>query len=123
MSGGEVELKPCPFCGGDAKVVVEEIFGLEGGSQLFGHIECVSCGAEAGHAVDDEIANIHVVWNKRTKRENKFREGALVRYKGMLYRVVRVPDNYGVGGYDLKYRDSSWTIHYNISESLLNIGE
>jgi len=55
------QLKPCPFCGGEA--AMSEVVLLGTGS--YNHaIECLHCGAMAADeaAIDDAVCN----WNKRT---------------------------------------------------------
>ena len=51
--GGIGELKPCPFCGGEAEL-----------SAPSGYVECVECGIQGpwGHNAEEAIA----AWNTRT---------------------------------------------------------
>ena len=55
----KTELLPGPFCGGEANVFVRD---WDDGTESF-HIECQSCGAEAGHDVVEQKAI--EAWNTR----------------------------------------------------------
>ena len=46
----EIELKPCPFCGGEAKMRIETAFGRSSVT-----IECENCGARCGY-VNESVA-------------------------------------------------------------------
>lgn len=50
------QLKPCPFCGGDAQI--------EGAGKANAHIKCLLCGAETEcyNGIDRAIT----AWNRRT---------------------------------------------------------
>lgn len=54
------ELKPCPFCGGNASVNEGEFEG----SKVFS-VSCEKCGATTGGA--DNVQIVIDVWNKRTE--------------------------------------------------------
>ena len=72
MLNRNFELKPCPFCGGDAQFI-EEYRGM-GGSELCFYVECKICKARTrstGGVWDDEkmrqAPNKAVErWNRRT---------------------------------------------------------
>ena len=53
------ELKPCPFCGGEADIVV---YGATGEHT----IECLTCGAEG--ATEYDKAEAIEAWNTRAER-------------------------------------------------------
>jgi Lar family restriction alleviation protein len=52
------ELKPCPFCGGDAEICGDEYFW----------VTCTSCGVETNGSHDEEEAVER--WNRRVCDEN-----------------------------------------------------
>lgn len=53
----EEELKPCPFCGGEAKII-------DGGeSTSFPYVYCTSCGTRSGYRLSEE--DTIMAWNKR----------------------------------------------------------
>ena len=45
------ELKPCPFCGGEAKVQ-KDVHSIDGGLRLFYYVRCCLCGAIAGFKLE-----------------------------------------------------------------------
>lgn len=56
------DLRSCPFCGGYATIVVDNM-GVK--------IECIGCGIQTAHEIDNEkkrgaIYNVIDKWNKRT---------------------------------------------------------
>ena len=62
------ELKPCPFCGGEAVLVEKTSYG----GNIFVRVECKLCGAMAGN---ESISLYHSAaeraierWNRRIKR-------------------------------------------------------
>lgn len=61
------ELKPCPFCGGEAKLRKDEY-------RLGCHVECTVCGTRAKHILKDleycAIDRAVEVWNKRADEVN-----------------------------------------------------
>lgn len=63
-----VELKPCPFCGGEAKLVDFR----DGANIIWRVVECQTCGAKGpgipkGIAIDDAI---RMQWNRRADHED-----------------------------------------------------
>ena len=60
------ELKPCPFCGGEAKVRT-----WKDSCELFAVVKCTGCGAESNLADDgtktkeENIADAIAAWNHR----------------------------------------------------------
>ena len=59
------ELKPCPFCGGNAH---QEIF--DDGFFVFIHIECVSCGAKIVRHYETGSEGA-TAWNRRANDEQR----------------------------------------------------
>lgn len=63
-----IELKPCPFCSGNAKMRIDTAFGR---SEVT--VECENCGARCGYvkesvaycATEKAAAN----WNRRSNNE------------------------------------------------------
>jgi len=68
------ELKPCPFCGGEAKLIRKEIKGTE---HCF--IQCMECGGASGmftvkaglispraKVSDSYFSQVREAWNRRT---------------------------------------------------------
>lgn len=58
-------LKPCPFCGGQA--VVQEMHYSMLQSENF--VKCINCGAESSRYYDD-IHSAIKAWNRRSNNEN-----------------------------------------------------
>ena len=54
----EIELKPCPFCGGDAEMQQGKYQGL----RTF-YVSCLGCGARTDLEYDEEFAAD--LWNER----------------------------------------------------------
>lgn len=54
-----VELKPCPFCGGKAKIFQDDRF-------CFFKVRCVKCYAESSYIEDKNLAV--KAWNRRTNQ-------------------------------------------------------
>lgn len=54
------ELKPCPFCGGEAACGISKIDSI-----CFDHVECLKCGVIGSLATKREWAII--AWNNRVK--------------------------------------------------------
>ena len=71
------KLKPCPFCGGDAKVRT-----WTDACELFAVVKCTQCGAESNMADDgtktkgENIADAVASWNKRAGRNETIEECA-----------------------------------------------
>lgn len=61
---GDMELKPCPFCGGDAK----EFTGEDAAPHRW-TVECDSCGAHVG---SDTRYKARAKWNRRTRRTCRY---------------------------------------------------
>ena len=62
-----IELKPCPFCGGEAELVK---YGLTGKFEV---VQCSDCGART-RVFDPDIKRGESVidaWNRRAKDGNK----------------------------------------------------
>lgn len=58
----EINIKPCPFCGGEAKLVD---YGISGKYKV---VQCLECGART-RLFDPEIfrgGNAVEAWNRRT---------------------------------------------------------
>jgi len=73
------KLKPCPFCGGDARVRT-----WTDACELFAVVKCTQCGAESNMADDgtktkgENIADAVASWNKRAGRNETIEECAKV---------------------------------------------
>ena len=67
------ELKPCPFCGGEAKIKCGEIVNRYNTAVYrHYHVECMSCGVDTRNFdTDDEAIE---AWNRRTDRTAKVQE-------------------------------------------------
>lgn len=64
MSDG---LKPCPFCGGEAKM--HAAFAHGAASRVGAYVECVSCGAwSKTHWGDGAQEKTAEAWNRRAER-------------------------------------------------------
>ena len=72
-----IELKRCPFCGGEARV-------LHGGLKFMASVECVKCGAtvKAVSEVLDPVAVAVQKWNMRS--QNKALEGIMGYVRSIL---------------------------------------
>lgn len=55
------ELKPCPFCGGEAQILVQTMF-----DDVFFGAKCNNCGAEA--AAKNTEAEAIAAWNTRAEQ-------------------------------------------------------
>ena len=64
----EIELKPCPFCGGEARLVTYTTSGVP--HRCAAYCECEKCGAEAASRVDTSgdgefLFKAIDIWNRR----------------------------------------------------------
>lgn len=66
------ELLPCPFCGGEARHVLDNIYSNDHRRVHATWVECAKCGAEGTHVVDrhnnDHRAEAITAWNTRAPR-------------------------------------------------------
>ncbi len=60
------ELKPCPFCGGEAKLYVRSIHGLLFGDYYW--VKCEDCNAETASDFEKSVAI--EAWNRRANDDN-----------------------------------------------------
>ncbi len=60
------KLKPCPFCGGNAKLNSENNSSLGAWEQTIYTISCKKCPCWIGNQIKDKEEAIEA-WNKRTK--------------------------------------------------------
>lgn len=58
-----IDLKPCPFCGGKAKIVTHFFYNL---MPTYG-VECICCGAKSSQFNDTEERAAEK-WNLRTRK-------------------------------------------------------
>lgn len=58
------ELKPCPFCGGEARLLPHIFYGLK---NTYG-VECSKCGVMTMQFYDTE-RDAEKAWNRRVKDE------------------------------------------------------
>lgn len=68
-----IELKPCPFCGGEAKLCTGVTSGLSS-QQPIALVKCVSCGCGTPSLIDSgkngkNICEVVDMWNKRADGE------------------------------------------------------
>ena len=55
------KLKPCPFCGGEARLIsLHNCFGLSGVRWI---VECIKCGCKTSKEISDHDAKEK--WNRR----------------------------------------------------------
>ena len=89
------ELKPCPFCGSEAKMHAAFAHGIA--SRVGAYVECASCGAwSATHWGDDAQEKTAEAWNRRAERTCRWElvEGTLFATEcGEAFHRV-VPDDY-----------------------------
>ena len=61
------ELKPCPFCGGKARIIADDPFdGYQGNCTVY-LARCVVCGAEISGGKHEKAIE---AWNRRTDDGN-----------------------------------------------------
>ena len=60
----KIELKPCPFCGGEAKCK-EVLEGINGDFSCYKIIRCKECGVEVTSGYCYEKDDIEEKWNRR----------------------------------------------------------
>ena len=66
----QIELKPCPFCGGKAKFHEERgTFDVDGGKLLTVHYEvyCSRCFAQTSSIAGGDKNMVIELWNRRAK--------------------------------------------------------
>ena len=70
----EIKLKPCPFCGRTAPLVLilEHIPGYGEGHQVVCSVVYDGCGASSGFEANEEDAI--EAWNQRRERKYRLRE-------------------------------------------------
>lgn len=73
------ELKPCPFCGGDAYTVYHTTDHTDYQEYLWWTVECHDCAAHTGLYAKKEFAI--QAWNSRTKRTCEFEPFANEKHK------------------------------------------
>ena len=61
MEGKKIELKPCPFCGGEADIFTSVEVGYLGSNKFT--VRCGNCFCGTGHYEDTERAK--EAWNRR----------------------------------------------------------
>lgn len=69
------KLKPCPFCGGEAKLARHENPNYRRdtyGRHYVYSIDCMECAASAGNRYNEDV--IVAAWNKRAKHAGEARE-------------------------------------------------
>ena len=79
-------LKPCPFCGGEAK----EFTGEDAAPHRW-TVECDSCGAHVG---SDTRHKAHAKWNRRAER------------------TAAVEVSHGSHGPEPRFQGDAWTMHH-----------
>jgi Lar family restriction alleviation protein len=60
----DVELKPCPFCGGTVKM---EYIGFAG-SMPIAFVQCPKCGACVSFKGKERVATAVKIWNRRDSK-------------------------------------------------------
>ena len=61
----DTKLKPCPFCGGEAKYLAHTFYKM---SSTYG-VRCDECGSESRQFFENEEEAAEA-WNRRVKDEN-----------------------------------------------------
>ena len=80
------ELKPCPFCGGDAMTCFDDE------RMIFRHsVECIVCGGRSGWYSTKEVAA--TAWNARAAVTDE--QFSLAVHDGEAWQVVRTCRNIG----------------------------
>ena len=68
------ELRPCPFCGGEACVGVGRLITSDFGSDAYAYVTCGECGASTDEVYGDKADESEIVkqavaaWNRRAER-------------------------------------------------------
>lgn len=57
------QLKPCPFCGGEAKIKSSSAFGLI----PCVYVQCQKCGVRTGNWTSKSQNKANAFWNRRTE--------------------------------------------------------
>lgn len=57
----KIEIKPCPFCGGEAEILSPQ-------SSRFSHVRCSDCNNRGAKFVNEDLAIKH--WNLRNEKRN-----------------------------------------------------
>ena len=64
------ELKPCPFCGGEAEYFSERIYSIPLRNVSWDGIKCTKCGAAYINTDKTKCPNdIYKAWNRRTEND------------------------------------------------------
>lgn len=65
------ELKPCPFCGGEAEHILDNIYSNDPKRIHATWVQCTKCGSDGKHIVDrhdnDHRSEAIKAWNTRTQ--------------------------------------------------------
>lgn len=67
------ELKPCPFCGGEADIVTQKVTG-DGVRVKDAYIECTECGIRGSTFRVETTKNINAWWLKTVWNQGEYKE-------------------------------------------------